>query len=166
MAKKISVTALFSAFAIILSYVETFIPSVGIPGAKIGLANFAIILALYLMGAKYAIIINFVRILIVGFLFGNAISICFALSGAILSMITMVLLKKTNRLSIVTVSICAGVSHNIGQIIVALFLVKTYNILYYAPVLIISGIISGLIIGILAKIVYKRTKLILKKIGV
>ena len=164
MVRKISVISLFSAFAILLSYVETFIPSIGIPGAKLGLANIAVILALYLLDAESAIIINVVRILIVGFLFGSVASMAFALAGAFASLTVMIILKKFFGFSIITVSIFGGFFHEVGQILIAFILIDSYNIFYYLPVLLIIGIITGLIIGLLAKVLYERTSVICKKI--
>ena len=126
MSKKVPLLGMFVAFAVILSYVESCIPVLGIPGMKIGLANLAIIIVLYLEGTKEAAVCNFVRILIVGFMFGNLFSIFFALAGATLSMIVMVIMKKTNKFSIMIVSMFGGIFHNIGQIVVASFVVDTY----------------------------------------
>jgi heptaprenyl diphosphate synthase len=156
--RKISLIALFTAFAVVLSYIESFIPVTGIPGVKLGLANFSIVLAIYLLGDKEGILINFVRILIVGAFFGNLFSISFSLAGAVASYVIMILLKRTGKVSMLTVAITGGVFHNIGQIIVAGFVVDTYGVYTYIPVLIISGIITGGIIGILSEIIYKRTK--------
>lgn len=150
MSKKVSLTAMIIAFAVILSYVESFIPVIGIPGVKLGLANFAIIIILYLEGIREAAICNFIRILIVGAMFGNLFSILFSIAGAFVSLVIMYIIKKTNRFSIITVSICGGVFHNIGQLIVASFVVKTYYVMGYLPVLILAGIITGSLIGILA----------------
>ncbi len=155
---------MFSAFAILAAYVETFIPTIGIPGAKLGLANIAVVLALYILDAESAIIVNVVRIVIVGLLFGSLISISFALAGAFLSLTVMIVLKKFFNFSIITVSIFGGFFHNIGQIIVAKILVGSYSILYYLPVLLIIGIVTGLIIGLLARVLYERTGVLCKKI--
>ena len=146
MARKISVISLFSAFAILAAYVETFIPSIGVPGAKLGLANIAVVLALYLLDAESAIIINVVRIVIVGLLFGNLFSITFALAGAFVSITVMIIMKKVFGFSIITVSIFGGFFHNVGQVIVAMILVDNYSVIYYMPVLLIVGIVTGLII--------------------
>lgn len=162
MSKKISIIAMFTAFAVILSYIETFIPVVGIPGVKLGLANFAIVLAIYILGYKSAITINVVRILIIGAFFGNLFSICFSIAGAVISFISMALLKRIGKVSMITVAITGGVFHNIGQIFVASLVVDTYSIFSYIPVLIISGIVTGSVIGILTSIVYGRTKNIIK----
>ena len=164
MARKISVIAMFSAFGILAAYVETFIPTIGVPGAKIGLANIAVVLTLFILDAESAIIVNVVRIVIVGLLFGSLISISFALAGAFVSLTVMIVLKKCFNFSIITVSIFGGFFHNVGQIIVAYLLVDNYNILYYLPVLLIVGIVTGLIIGILVRVLYTRTSVICKKI--
>lgn len=155
MSKKIAVTALFTSFGIVLSYIETFIPVLGIPGVKLGLANLVIVIALYLLSAREALLINFIRILLVGFMFANVFSIIYSLAGAVFSFIVMVLVRKMN-FSIVTVGILGGVFHNIGQILVACFVVETYSVFSYVPVLMISGIITGAIIGILSFIIEKR----------
>ena len=164
MARKISVISMFSAFAILAAYVESFIPSIGVPGAKLGLANIAVILALYILDAESAIIVDVVRIVIVGLLFGSLISISFALAGAFVSLTVMIVLKKFFNFSIITVSIFGGFFHNVGQIVVAKILVDSYSILIYLPVLLIVGIVTGLIIGILAKLLYERTGALCKKI--
>lgn len=134
MSKKVPLLGMFVAFAVILSYVESCILVLGIPGMKIGLANLAIIIVLYLEGTKEAAVCNFVRILIVGFMFGNLFSIFFALAGATLSMIVMVIMKKTNKFSIMIVSMFGGIFHNIGQIVVASFVVDNYYIFGYLPI--------------------------------
>lgn len=158
MAKKISMLALFSAFAIILSYVESFLPVTGIPGVKLGLANFAVVLVMYLLSNREALLINVVRIVLVGSMFGNISGILFSISGAVISFGVMVIFKKTGLFSIIPVAITGGVFHNIGQIIVAALVVDTFNIVIYIPALIVSGIITGFIIGILSQIIYSRTK--------
>lgn len=156
--KYISMVALFTAFAVILSYVETFIPIIPIQGVKLGLANFAVVLVMYLMGYRAAITLNIVRIVIIGAFFGNLFSICFSMAGALVSFGAMALAKKSGKISMVTVAILGGVFHNVGQIIVASFVVNNYGIMIYIPILIVSGIITGMVIGILASIIYRRVK--------
>lgn len=162
MSKKISLLALFTAFAVVLGYVESFIPSIGIPGVKLGLANLSVILALYFLGYYQGIVISLIRILIIGMFFGNLFSILFSIAGAVVSYGIMALLRKTNKVSMVTVGIFGGVFHNIGQMIVAIFVVDTYQVIYYLPVLIISGIVTGAVIGIVSNIIYTRTRSFIK----
>ena len=155
--KKLTMTALLAALALIFSYIEVLIPfSPAIPGIKLGIANLAVIVALYHMGLKSAITINVVRIFIAGLLFSGVFGIIYSLAGAILSMTVMVLLKKTGLFSVAGVSMAGGVAHNLGQILAAAFLVSTLSIFIYFPVLIFSGLISGALIGIVAYIILER----------
>ena len=164
--KNIALSGLFAAAAIVLGYVESFIPMfAAIPGIKIGLANLAILSALYIFGLKEAIAISLVRIVIIGFLFGNMTSIFYSFAGAFLSMIVMALLKKLNRFSMIGVSIAGGVAHNLGQILLAMVIVDTYSVIYYFPVLMISGIIAGVIIGVVGGIITKRISVVYAKYG-
>ncbi len=151
MKNKIAYWGVFLALALVCSYVESLIPiSFGIPGVKLGLTNIVVILMLYTIGAKDAILISVLRIILAGFMFGNAFSIVYSLAGGILSFVVMLLLKNTGKLKILSVSVAGGISHNVGQLIVAALIVENYNILFYVPVLIIAGIITGFLIGLLA----------------
>ena len=151
MKNKIAYWGVFLALALVCSYVESLIPiSFGIPGVKLGLTNIVVILMLYTIGAKEAILISVLRIILAGFMFGNAFSIIYSLAGGILSFVVMLLLKNTGKLKILSISTAGGISHNVGQLIVAALVVENYNILFYVPVLIIAGIITGFLIGLLA----------------
>ena len=122
------------AFALILGYIESLIPfSFGIPGIKLGLANLAVLITLYRSGVKEAILVDLLRIVLSGFLFGNLYSILYSLAGGMLSFAAMVFARKTRRLSIYGVSITGGIFHNIGQIGVAAFVVETKGLYYYMP---------------------------------
>ena len=157
--RKTAFMGLFLALAMICSYIETLIPfSVGIPGIKLGLANIVVVLMLYSVGTKEALLVSLLRIVLVGILFGNAFSILYSLSGGILSFLVMVLLKKTEKFSCSSVSIPGGISHNIGQIIVAAWIVNSYNVFFYVPVLLFAGLVTGLLIGVIAKEVIVRLK--------
>ena len=155
--KKITVLGLCVALAMILSYIESILPVfVGIPGAKLGLPNMVIVLLLYLMGAKEAVCVNILRILLSGFLFGNLFSILYSLAGGLLSLAVMVILKKRGSFSVFGVSMAGGVFHNVGQLIVAMLVVETFSVAYYVPVLLIAGVITGFIIGVVANEMLKR----------
>jgi len=154
---------LLLATALILSYIESLIPFFfGVPGMKLGLPNMAIVMALYMFGWKEAIVINVFRIVISGFLFGNMYGILFSLSGAVISFIAMLIIKSTDRFSMTGTSIIGGVFHNIAQILVAAFVVKTSGIIYYMPVLIIAGVITGFINGTIASQVMTHIRRIIK----
>lgn len=151
-AKKVAVCGMMIALAFIFSYLESLIPiSFGIPGIKLGLANLVVLSCLFLMPKSEVFLILIARILLAGFLFGSGMMILYSLAGGILSFCVMSLIKKTDWFSAVGVSICGGVSHNIGQLIVAVIAVESLNLMYYAPILLISGALTGAMIGILER---------------
>lgn len=155
--RKLTIAALLAALALIFSYIEVLIPfNPGIPGIKLGIANLVIIIALYYLGVRYALLINIIRILIGGLLFSGLFGAAYSLAGALVSMLVMVLLKKTGLFSVTGISMAGGVAHNLGQILVAAFLVSNIKIFVYFPVLIISGVISGAIIGIIAYLILQK----------
>lgn len=155
--RKVAIFGVFTALALIFSYVELLIPiNFGIPGAKLGLANLMTVLVLYKMGIKEALALSVTRIILSGFMFGNLFGILYSLSGGLLSFLVMVLLKKSDRFSVAGVSIGGGTAHNIGQLLVAMVVVKTYQVGYYLPVLLVAGEVTGLLIGLVAKEVLKR----------
>ena len=155
--KKIATSALMIALAMILSFVESQIPSFfPIPGIKLGLANIAVIFALYRLSIKDAIVVSLIRVVVVSTLFGTSLTLAYSLSGAVL---IMVLLKKSDRFSIVGVSVAGGISHNIGQIIMAIILMHNSVISYYLPFLIISGIVTGVVIGLVSAKIVERVKI-------
>ena len=158
--KKIATSALMIALAMILSFVESQIPSFfPIPGIKLGLANIAVIFALYRLSIKDAIVVLLIRVVVVSTLFGTSLTLAYSLSGAVLSLLIMVLLKKSDRFSIVGVSVAGGISHNIGQIIMAIILMHNSVISYYLPFLIISGIVTGVVIGLVSAKIVERVKI-------
>lgn len=149
----------FTALALIFSYVEAMIPiNFGIPGVKLGLANLIVVIMLYKGDWKDALFIAVARIVLSGFIFGNLFSILYSLAGGLLSLLVMILLKKTNVFSIAGVSIGGGAAHNVGQLLVAMFVVQTYQVGYYLPVLLIAGVLTGALIGIVALEVVKRLR--------
>lgn len=162
--KKIAYLGLLIALAFVFSYIEFLIPvNLGVPGAKLGLANLVIIVALYTLGERDAFFLSMIRIVLVGFTFANTASMLYSLVGGILSYLVMVVAKKTNLLSMTGVSVLGGVFHNVGQIIVAILVLETASLVYYLPVLLIAGIVSGVVIGILGAMVTKRMGHIVEK---
>lgn len=154
--KNVAFCGVFTALAMIFSYIEAMLPiSLGVPGAKPGFANIAILIVLYTVGAKPAFYVDILRIVLTNILFGNMASFIFAMSGGLLSVIVMILLKRINRFSIAGVSVAGGVSHNIGQIIAAAVVTNTPGIAYYLPVLLVTGVITGVINGCVAGIIKK-----------
>ncbi|MDE5865029.1 MAG: Gx transporter family protein [Lachnospiraceae bacterium] len=151
MKKKTVLLGFLLAIAMILAYIESILPlAIGIPGVKLGLPNLVVVLLLYSCGKREALAVNLLRIMLTGFLFGNLYSILYALAGAIFSFCVMAIVQKTGMFSIIGVSISGGISHNIGQILVAMIVVETFAPAFYLPFLLIAGAITGLLIGIVS----------------
>lgn len=149
----------FVALALIFSYIETLIPfQMGIPGVKLGLANIVIVIALYRMPPGEVVTLSVVRVIMAGFLFGNLMSILYSLAGGLLSLAVMWGLKHVKEVSILGVSIAGGVFHNLGQLLAAAVVVETYGVFTYAPVLLVSGLITGLVIGLASSEMLRRIK--------
>lgn len=157
MKRKTAYLGMIAAAAILLGYIESLLPLyIGVPGVKLGISNLATVFVLYYYGTKEAALVSAVRILVVGFLFGNLFSILFSLAGAALSLLVMAGVKRIRGFSVFGVSMAGGIAHNVGQLIVASFVVENFYILYYLPVLLISGMICGFLIGIASGAVIRR----------
>ena len=143
MRTKVAYFGVFTALALIFSYVESLIPfHIGIPGVKLGLANLIVVVALYKMGTEEAYVLSVARIVLSGFLFANLFSIIYSLAGGMLSLTVMVFLKKKGWFSVYGVSLAGGVMHNVGQLLIAMLIVETFSVSYYLPVLLVAGAIT------------------------
>ena len=125
---------------------------------KLGLANLLVVILLYKCGPRDALLLSVIRILLSGLIFGNMFSIFYSLGGGLLSLAVMIFLKRTGQFTVTGVSLGGGASHNVGQLLIAMFVVQTYQVGYYLPVLLIAGVITGAFIGILSAEVLKRTQ--------
>lgn len=158
--KKLTTLAITVTLAMALSFLESQIPPfVAIPGVKLGLANIAVIFALYRFGAKEAAAVSALRVFLVGLLFGSFVSTLYSIAGAILSFFVMLLLRRLKIFSEVGVSVAGGVCHNIGQIAVACVLLETNVILYYLPFLLLSGTVAGVGVGVLSALLVRKLKI-------
>ena len=156
--RKIALLGVLTSVALVLSYLEVMLPpiSTAVPGIKMGLPNIIIIFLLYKFGLKEAVTVSLIRVFIVALLFGNVMTLAYSVAGAVLSLGLMTLFKKFDFFSQVGVSIIGGISHNLGQILVAIFLFDTIQIWYYMIVLSITGTIAGVVIGIISSILVKK----------
>ncbi len=158
--KKLVLLSFLLCLCLILSYIDSIIPyNFVIPGIKIGLCNIAIIFTIYKFSIQDAILISLLRVLIMGILFNNGLTFLYSLAGAILSLIVMAILKKINIFDEYGVCVAGALSHNIGQLLCAYFLLNTSTIIYYLPYLLLSGFFSGILVGILSLVLIKRIKL-------
>ena len=150
--KRITSLSLFLAIAIVLSIVESFIPSIGIPGARLGLANIVTLVIMYIYGERDAFMVLVMRIFIVGLLRTGLLSPGFALSlsGGMLAFILMFTFKKINKFSKVSVSVMGSLGHSLGQIIMAIIILSTNELVFYFPLLFLIAVPTGLFVGFTA----------------
>ena len=157
MNQKTAFLGIFAAVAIILGYVEALVPiPFPVPGIKLGLANLCVLYILAKYSIKEAALISIVRIIVIGYLFGNLFGIIYGLAGAALSLTVMSLLRKYSGLSLIGISVAGGVSHNIGQLIVAACVVENTVVFFYFPFLLVAGVVAGVLIGTLTQELTKR----------
>ena len=158
--KKVAYLGLMAAVALILSYVEALFPPIyaAVPGIKVGLPNIVIIFMLYRFGLKEAAAVSLVRLAAVALLFGSVMTLAYSLAGAVLSLTLMALCKRFNIFTTVGVSVVGGVSHNLGQIIVAMIVMETAQIGYYMVILAITGTLAGVFIGLAGSLLLKYMK--------
>ena len=147
-----------TAAAIVIALLESFIPSIGIPGVKMGLANIVILIILYELGIWEAGVVNLLRVLVVSLARGTFLSMGFlmSLTGAALSFGIMVLFYLLiKKFSIIGVSVIGSVFHVTGQIIIAMIFLGSAYVFLYLPIIAISAIITGVFVGITAKLIIK-----------
>jgi heptaprenyl diphosphate synthase len=158
--KELSKIALLTAVALIIFVVEAQIPvPVPVPGVKLGLSNVVTLFAIFTIGRKKAVIVLLLRIVLGSLITGQVAAMLFSLSGGLFCYIVMCAVYQfvTER-QLWVVSVFGAIGHNIGQIVVAAFVVGTASVIYYLPVLIASGILTGLFTGLCAQFLYKRLK--------
>ena len=157
--RRVALDGILVALAMIFSYIETFIPfNFGVPGIKLGLANLVVLLGLTFLPAVDVLLVSVVRIVLSSLLFGNVMSLWYSLAGGLLSFLCMWLLTRREGYSIIGISMAGGVMHNVGQVITAAIIVKTIQLTWYLPVLLVAGLVTGLIIGSLAKLLMPRVQ--------
>lgn len=125
-----------------------------LPGAKLGLANIASLLAIYLYGLKGGISVALLRVLISSLLTGTFLSLGFllSLSGAFVSTLVMSFLRRYSRFfSLIGVSMAGALSHNLGQLLLASYLIQTRAVFYYLPLLLVLGLPAGFLTGIITQ---------------
>ena len=158
--RKLTLNSMLISLALVLSYVERFIPLnliVPLPGIKLGLANIVTMFALFNIGIPSAIIITLLRCILASFLFGGMSSLLYSLSGAFLALFTMIFLKLgyNKVFSLLGISMGGAAAHNAGQIIMASIMMKNTAIYAYLPILLLAGLGTGLLTAIITMNLFK-----------
>lgn len=150
--KGLTLSAVFAAVAVVLGYIEGFFPvPVPIPGVKWGLGNIVILTALYILDKKSVFLIMLIKVITAALLFSSASALIYSLSGGLLSIAAMIIMKKLG-FHIITVSIGGGISHNVGQLLAAAAVMRSTAVFSYFPFLLVSGAVTATAVGIVGKI--------------
>ena len=156
--QKIALLGVLLAATIVIAILESFIPSIMIPGIKLGFANIVILVTLYELGILEAVFINLVRVLIVSLVRGTFLSMGFfmSLTGAFMSLGIMILFYLViKKFSIIGVSVIGSLFHVIGQILIAMIYMGTVYVVYYLPIIALSAVITGVLVGFIARSIIK-----------
>ncbi len=158
--KRLTVTAMLAAAALIIFIIEAQLPPLApIPGIKLGLANVVTLYTMAALGRREALMVTILRIILGSVFAGGMMSLAYSAAGGALCYIVMAIsLKFLKERMLWCVSVIGAIGHNIGQLAAAVLITGTVQILWYAPILIISAIITGIFTGAAAQQVLKRTK--------
>lgn len=171
--KKITLNGLLISLALVLSFMERFIPLnmiVPLPGVKLGLANIVTMFALFYLGIPSAVTITALRCILASLLFGGMSSLFYSLAGAFLALVVMTLLKLgyPKVFSLIGISMGGAAAHNIGQILMAGLMMRNTAVFVYLPILLFTGIITGLLTAIISVNlfrIFEKTNLASKFLG-
>ncbi|MBO1307328.1 Gx transporter family protein [Enterococcus sp. 669A] len=154
--------ALLVAQGVTIGLLENMIPYpfAFAPGAKLGLANLITVISLFTMRKRESFLLIWLRLLLTTLLGGTISTFLYSMSGALLSFLGMILVKKLGpqRVSIIGISATGGFLHNVGQLLVASFIAQSWSVMLYLPILSFLGILSGIVIGIAANYLLTRVK--------
>ena len=153
--KKLALNSILISLAVVLSYMERFIPLdliIPVPGIKQGLANIVTMFALFFMGLTSAVAVTVLRCILASFLFGGMSSLLYSLAGAFMALMVMTVLKTgyNKAFSILGISMGGAAAHNTGQILMASLMMRNAAIFAYLPVLLMTGLVTGLLTAIIA----------------
>lgn len=156
--QKLALSALLLSLMLALGYIESLLPSFSVPGVKIGLSNSLLLFAVYMLGVPHAFLLMVLKVTLSSLMFGGFSAMMYAMAGGLASMAVMSVLHTVKGLSPVTVSMAGGVSHNVGQVLVAMAILHTSQLVYYMAVLVLVGMLCGALTGVCALKVMQHMK--------
>ena len=159
-AQRVAVSGLLTSLMLVFGLIERQFPlTAAIPGVKLGLANSVLLYSLYMLGVKQSFILMLLKALMSWLIYTNMSAMFYSLGGGLASLLVMILLSRMNGVSILGVSALGAVFFNVGQILVAVAMLNTPQLLVaYLPVLMVSGVVTGVLTGVVAKMVLKHLK--------
>lgn len=154
--QQLTFSALLTTLMLILGYIESRLPVPGLPGVKLGLSNSVLMLSLYWMGLPSTLLLMLLKVLLSGLLFGGVTGMLYAFAGGLTSVLLMALLIRTGVFSPVGVGIAGAAMHNIAQVLCAMWVLHTGNLVYYMAILVLIAAVTGIATGTVARLLMKH----------
>lgn len=160
--QQVALSGLLTSLMLVFGFIERQFPlPVPVPGIKLGLANSVLLYALYMLGIRQTIVLMLLKSLMSWLIYMNLSAMLYSFAGGVLSVAAMILVSRMKGVSLIGVSALGAVFFNVGQILVAVLMLNTPQLLVtYLPILMISGVVTGVLTGIVAQMVMKHLKTI------
>ncbi|MDO5299834.1 MAG: Gx transporter family protein [Clostridia bacterium] len=160
--RRVALSGLLTSLMLVFGLIERQFPlTAAIPGVKLGLANSVLLYSLYMLGIRQSIVLMLLKALMSWLIYTNMNAMFYSLAGGALSLLVMVLISRAKGVSIIGVSALGAVFFNVGQILMAVLMLNTPQLIVtYLPVLMISGVVTGILTGVVAQMVMKHLKAI------
>ena len=159
-ASRVALSGLLTSLMLVFGLIERQFPlPVPVPGIKLGLANSVLLYSLYMLGIRQSILLMLLKALLSWLIYMNMSAMLYSLAGGVLSLLAMILIMRVKGVSIIGVSAIGAVFFNVGQILMAVAILHTPQLIVtYLPILMISGVLTGVLTGVIARMVMKHLK--------
>ena len=159
-ASRVALSGLLTSLMLVFGLIERQFPlPIPVPGIKLGLANSVLLYSLYMLGIRQSIVLMLLKELLSWLIYMNLSAMLYSLAGGILSLLAMILIMRVKGVSIIGVSAIGAVFFNVGQILMAVAILHTPQLIVtYLPILMISGVLTGVLTGIIARMVMNHLK--------
>lgn len=156
---RVTLSGLLVAVMLVLGYVESLLPTVGVPGIKLGLSNGVLIFAVFMLDIPTAYLLMSLKVGLSGLLFGGVSAMMYSFAGGLLSLTGMALLRQIRTARPLLISMAGGVLHNVGQVAMAMLILHSpRQMLYYMGILMLVGLATGAVTGLVAEMVMRHLK--------
>ena len=157
-ARRLTRCALLTAIALTIFMVEAQLPApIPVPGVKLGLANIVTVYAMYLLGPGDTLMILFARIFLGAVFSGQMLTLLYSLGGGLCCYLALLVLRRVfDRSQLWLASPISAMFHNLGQLLVAAGVMRSWAVLAYLPYLMLAGIAAGLFTGLCAQFLIRR----------
>ena len=159
--KRLTLTTVMIALGTVIGILEAnFLNFNVIPGSKIGLSNIVCLITLYLFDFKTALCVNSARAIFVGLMYSGPSSLIYSFTASVVSVVVMSVAKNTfkDNISAIGVSVAGAFFHNLTQVLVAMIISGSVNMIYYFSYLAFVSVVTGIFTGAVTSGIINRIK--------